>query len=113
MHEFSMVQEVMRVLKKSAAENNISRIKTVRLVVGKLAAVLPDSMQFCFEILAKEPPFVNTRLEIEEIDIRGRCRSCGKEFVIAGYRFNCACCGSPAVEVVAGNELYVDYYEGE
>ena len=113
MHELSLIQEVMLVLKKSAAENNISSIKSVSLVVGKLAAALPDSMQFCFELLAKDPPFINTRLEIVETDIRGRCKLCGKEFLIDENRFSCSICGSPAVEVIAGNELYVDFYEGE
>lgn len=113
MHELSMIQEILLVLKNSSEENNISSIKSVKLVVGKLVAVLPDSMQFCFDVLAKEPPFVNTRLEIEEIDIRVACKSCGKESVVADHRFYCIFCGSSTVEVVAGNEFYVDYYEGD
>lgn len=113
MHELSLTREVMRILEKSARENNIGHIKVVRLVVGKLAAALPDSMRFCFDILAKGPPFGDTRLEIVETDVRGRCESCGREFVIDDLRFLCSLCGSPAVEVVAGNELYVDYYEGD
>lgn len=113
MHELSMVQEIMAVLKKSAVENNIGNIKKVKLVVGKLVAVLPDTMQFCFEILAKEPPFLNTGLEIEEIDICVKCDSCGRDSEVAGSWFYCSFCGSPMVEIVAGNEFYVDYYEGE
>lgn len=113
MHELSLIEEVIRVLRKSAAENNITNIKKVKLVVGKLVAALPDSIQFCFEVLAKEPPFSNTRLEIEETDICGRCKSCKRKFVINNNVFYCSFCGSPSVEIVAGNELYVDYYEGE
>lgn len=113
MHELSMIQEIMLILKKSAEENKISHIKTVGLVVGRLVAVLPDSMRFCFDVLAKEPPFVNTRLEIEEIDIRISCKSCGKDSVVDDNQFYCNLCGSTTVEVVAGNEFYVDYYEGE
>lgn len=113
MHELSLTREVMRILAESAREAGIGRIKMVRLVVGRLAAVLPDSMRFCFDILAKDPPFGDTRLEIEETDVRGRCGSCGHEFVIGDLRFSCSLCGSPEVELVAGNELYVDYYEGD
>lgn len=113
MHELSLIREVMGILEKSALENNIGSIKTVRLVVGKLVAALPDSMMFCFEALAKEPPFVNTRLEIEETEIRGKCSLCGHEFIIDNFNFNCASCASSSVEVVSGNEFYVAYYEGD
>lgn len=113
MHEFSLIQEAMRLLEKSAAENNIRDIQKIKIVVGKLVAVLPDSMQFCFDALAKEPPFVNARLEIEEIEARGKCKDCGSEFVIDHYRFSCQDCGSLGVVTVSGNQFYVDYYEGE
>lgn len=113
MHELSLIREVMGILEKSALENNIDSIKKVRLVVGKLVAALPESMEFCFYALARAPLFAEARLEIEETDILGRCRSCGKEFLIAELHFYCSCCGSPAVEVIAGNEFYVDYFEGD
>ncbi|MFZ5651850.1 MAG: hydrogenase maturation nickel metallochaperone HypA [Bacillota bacterium] len=113
MHELSLIREVMGILEKSARENGIGSIEKVRLVVGKLVAALPGSMEFCFYALAKDPLFVDARLEIEETDIRGRCQSCGKEFLIAGLQFHCSCCGSPAVEVIAGDEFYVDYFEGD
>lgn len=113
MHELSLVQEVIRILEKSAAENNISNIKKIKIVVGKLVAVLPEAMQFCFNALAKEPPFVNARLEIEEIDTLGRCNGCGSEFIIDHNQFCCPGCGSPSINISAGNEFFVDYYEGE
>lgn len=51
----------------------------VTLEVGKLAAVVPDSLRFCFDIYAKDTMIEGAELEIIEIPVRAHCRDCGDE----------------------------------
>jgi len=81
-------------------------VTSVGLRVGRLAGVVPDAMRFCFELVTAGTPLEGAALEFEQPDGRGRCRSCGAEFVLADLILLCEC-GSADVEVLAGRELAV------
>lgn len=105
-------------LKESAAAEGLTRVRTVRLVVGQRHGALPYALQFAFEVLAagSEGLFEGARLEIEERPTRVRCRSCGCEYgedQAVGWALPCPACGRPVPEVLSGDELFIDYYEGE
>jgi hydrogenase nickel incorporation protein HypA/HybF len=115
MHELSLIQGVTDTVKESAIQNNIRKVKKVKLVVGKFSMALPDSMQFAFEAIASTEPLLDGAvLEIENRPIICQCGKCGQKTEIDdNYRFVCSGCGSAEVEIVQGRELYLDYYEGE
>ncbi|MGE5405142.1 MAG: hydrogenase maturation nickel metallochaperone HypA [Candidatus Saccharibacteria bacterium] len=114
MHELSLVEGVIDTVRASAIENNIHKVKKVKLVVGKLSMALPESLKFAFEVLCQDELFQGAVLEIEERVIRCRCDGCGHEYdVNDNYSFECPRCTEGRVEIVSGRELYIDYYEGE
>jgi len=104
----------MNVIEKSAGENNIERIKKVRIVVGKLNAALPHALEFAFDILSGERMlFKNAHLEIERRDVRIKCESCGKEYSSDDLVLRCPACSSSKIHLISGDELYIDSYEGD
>lgn len=115
MHELSLMQSVMDIVKNSAIQNNINRVNKVKLVVGKFSMALPDSLHFAFEaITGVEELFKDAVLEIEIKDILCHCQQCQQTIQIEDeYHFICSICGSNKVEIIQGRELYLDYYEGD
>lgn len=115
MHEFSLIESVLGMVKESAAQNSITKVNRVKLVVGKLSMALPDSLHFAFDaIRATEVLFRNANLEIEEKEIMVSCQQCQQTFPMEDrYCFVCPWCSSTAIEIIQGRELYLDYYEGE
>lgn len=115
MHELSLIEGVLGMVRDSAEQNNISTVNKVKLVVGKFSMALPDSLRFAFEALAgAEKLFQDAVLEIEEREITCQCLQCGQTFQLEeAYCFVCSGCGSGKVEIIAGRELYLDYYEGD
>ena len=83
----------------------------VNLKVGKLAAVVSDSLRFCFEIAAKETPLEGAELNIEEIPVLARCKTCDAEWTIEGPAFNCEQCDSGQIEILSGRELNIESIE--
>ena len=69
------------------------------------AAVVPSSLQFCFEIVVKDTALEGAQLRIEEIPVTARCRECTREWTIDRPVFTCPHCQSAAVEVISGQEL--------
>ncbi len=112
MHELSLMQGVVEILLRAAAEHGVRKISRVRLVVGKMAAVLPAALEFSFKALQQGTLLEGAVLEIEEKGIEARCLECSPAFA-TGDRLRCPSCGSARTEVVTGRELYVDFFEGE
>ena len=65
MHEVSLISNVIATVAQTAEEKQLNRIHKVKLVVGEYTSVMPESLQFAFDLL-KRDPFVETAvLEIE------------------------------------------------
>ena len=83
----------------------------MNLKVGKLSAVVPDSLRFCFEIATQETPLSGAALHIEEIPVTAWCKDCNTEWTITGPIFTCQKCGSGSIEVISGRELDIESIE--
>ncbi|MTE16705.1 hydrogenase nickel incorporation protein HypA [Nocardia sp. CT2-14] len=82
------------------------RVYGVTVEVGALCAVVPEAMEFCFEIATEGTVAAGAHLDIEVIRGSASCRSCGNRFEVAVPIVLCPC-GSADVEVTAGRELRI------
>jgi len=106
MHEMGIATQIVEISVASIpADYGTVRVECVNLKIGKLAAIVPDSLRFCFEIAAKDTPLSGAILNIEEIPIVSRCLSCHHEWTINEPVFSCEKCRSGNIEVISGNEL--------
>jgi hydrogenase nickel incorporation protein HypA/HybF len=103
MHELAITQGVVDAVTERTGS---APVAAVRVRVGRLAGVVPDAMRFCFELVTAGTPLEGATLEIEQPEGRGRCRTCGEDFVLADLILLCRC-GSADVEVLSGRELAV------
>ena len=71
MHELSITRNVVAIVSERAEGQRVTR---VRLEIGRLTAVMPDSIRFCFDICAQGTPLAGAELEIVE--------SAGQELLI-------------------------------
>jgi len=105
MHEMglacSVVTEVERVLSGFGPN---ARVVTVTLQVGKLRAVVPEAMTFCFEAASMGTRAQGAMLLIEPIPVRVRCITCDREWEAEALKFFCPDCEGP-VQVLSGKEL--------
>ena len=108
MHEVSICESIMDIIRAEAAKERASKVNSVRLKIGELAGVVEDSMRFAFEVVTKGTVAEGARLVIDNVPLTAHCKSCNRTFHIVGYAFSCAHCESPEIEVVSGRELQVE-----
>lgn len=113
MHEFSLMTGVLDAVEASAKENKASRVVEIKLVIGDMAEVLEDAMDFAFEALSPGTLAEGAKLTMTKIEPRSRCTVCGTEFEHDRYHFGCPECDSLATELVAGKEMYIESMEIE
>ena len=107
MHELGITQNIVTIVETHAGNR---RVKRVRLEIGKLSAILPEAVRFCFDVCTQGTKLEGAELEIIEIEGRGRCRSCGDEMPLNLLAGRCHC-GSRDLICVAGEELNVKEME--
>jgi hydrogenase nickel incorporation protein HypA/HybF len=113
MHEMSIAQSIIDIVEQEMARHGVSKVSVIRLVVGEFTAVVPQSLNFCFELITKDTPLEGVKVEMEQVPLTGRCTACGNEFPIQEYKFLCPNCQSKEIETIAGKELFVKEIEAE
>lgn len=109
MHELGITRNVIAICAEHAHGAKVTR---VQLEIGRLTAVLPDSVRFCFDVCAKGTLVEGAFLEIIEVAGRARCRSCQNEFPLDRPYGVCRC-GCHDISTIAGTELNVKEMETE
>lgn len=104
---------VLDAVEASAKENHAVRVVEVRLVIGEMAEVLDDAMEFAFEALTPGTMAEGASLVMKKIKPRSRCLACNTEFEHKRLNFACPLCDALATELVAGRELYIESMEIE
>jgi hydrogenase nickel incorporation protein HypA/HybF len=110
MHELSVATAILNTTIKHAGDR---RVSVVNVRVGAMRQVVPDSLRFYWEIVARDTECETARLELVEVATELDCRGCGHRWSPEIPAFRCLDCGSGDVTVLAGEELEVDYIEVE
>ena len=80
MHEMGVAEEIARIAISSIpVDIPDPRVEKVSLRMGCLAAVVNESLTFCFEIIVKDTPLEGARLEIEDVPVMVVCKGCFHE----------------------------------
>lgn len=107
MHEMSLMQGVLDILRDNAKTGNFSRVKTIWLEIGALSGVDPHAMSFCFEVVTKHTLAQGARLEIIHQPGTAWCMKCGDTVGISQRFDPCPQCGSFQIQVTGGDAMRV------
>ncbi|MBD2385303.1 hydrogenase maturation nickel metallochaperone HypA [Cylindrospermum sp. FACHB-282] len=109
MHELGITQNIIAIVSEQAKGQKVQR---VLLEIGKLSAIMPDAILFCFDICAQDTIVQGAKLEIREIPGLAKCRQCGTEISLE-KPFGICKCGSLQLDLIAGEELKIKEIEIE
>ncbi|MCU0593716.1 MAG: hydrogenase maturation nickel metallochaperone HypA [Desulfobacterales bacterium] len=106
MHEMGIALQIIDIATASIPQDMRSaRVERINLRIGKLAAVVADSLRFCFDIVSKDTALTGAELAIEETPVVARCKDCDARWTIVEPVFTCTACQSGALEILSGREL--------
>ena len=113
MHEVSIAHSLLELVMRSLTEGGFGRVTRIAVKVGRLSAVIPESLEFAFRAAARGTPAEAAELEIEEVDGWAQCRKCGARFATDSFYVVCEECGAGDVEVSGGDDLVLDNMDVE
>ena len=108
MHELTIAAEIVRVVKDSLSSEQLSRVKQINLTLGELTAAHEECLRFSFEAVVRDTPLAKSRLNVELVKARLKCRECKKEYRPEDSFYSpCPVCGAFGGDVICGDELSV------
>lgn len=107
MHELAITQDIVELILERIPRGQVKRVV---LHIGKLSAVLPDAVQFCFAACTEGTRLHGATLEIVELPAVARCRACGARLELVRPYGLCGCGGSD-LEWQSGDELTIKQVE--
>jgi hydrogenase nickel incorporation protein HypA/HybF len=111
MHEVGIMQSALEIAFAHAERQGGRSIHRIGLRVGALSGVVPDALEFAFEVLKRETSASEACLEVETVPLQAYCPDCKREFTADGFFIACPDCDRMDVEIRQGRELEVAYVE--
>ena len=107
MHELGITQQIVDL---AVANAGGAKVRRIVLEIGKLSAVLPDAIRFCFDLCAQGTLAEGAELAIVETPGRASCLACGQESLLDRPFGRCVC-GGTEWRWLSGEELKVKEME--
>ena len=107
MHEMALAESVREIVDDTARAHGASRVRVVRLEIGKLAQVELDALRFAFDVVKRGSAAHDARLDIVETDASAWCLRCAETVTIVQRGEPCPRCGSHQLQVSGGDAMRV------
>lgn len=103
MHELGITRNIVSIVSEKARGQ---KVRQVTLEIGKLTAVLPEAIRFCFDVVSQGTVAEGAELEIIEVAGTAKCQLCGNQFNLEQLYGRCLC-GSSNITRLTGEELLI------
>jgi hydrogenase nickel incorporation protein HypA/HybF len=113
MHELSVTQSLLEIALRHAEKAGAGRIVRLNLVIGKLASIVDDSVQFYWDIISRDTIAEGAELHFERVPGVLRCLGCGHTFPLNGRDYACPVCNETQVVAAGGDEFRLESIEVE
>lgn len=107
MHEVAVAQRMLDIVLQTAQENGGGKIIGMRLILGSLTCVEPETLSFAFNIAARGTAAEDCRMEVVRLNVKLRCLDCGAEDE-RDLLAPCTACGNNGGDIIQGRELRLD-----
>lgn len=124
MHEFSAACSIVDAAVEAAKSHKIKKVTAVNIEIGEFTFLVPDQLEFNFEIASKNTPLEGAILNITKTKGRVKCQECGYEgetqdtpdippMVAIFTVMQCPKCSSSSTVITGGKEFIITNIEVE
>jgi hydrogenase nickel incorporation protein HypA/HybF len=108
MHELSVTQNILEIALRHAEQAGAQRILSLNLAIGELTSIVDDSVQFYWDIIAKDTIAEGSALHFKRLPAELLCLDCNNRYSPADDLFTCPACQSAHLQIVAGRDFFLE-----
>ncbi|HVP20683.1 MAG TPA: hydrogenase maturation nickel metallochaperone HypA [Anaerolineaceae bacterium] len=113
MHELAVTESVLNIAVDHANKAGAKRVTDIYLVIGRLASIVDDSVQFYWDIISQNTICDKAQLHFKRMPANILCLDCGNEFPLEDELCPCPSCAGSRLKVITGDEFSLDSIEIE
>lgn len=113
MHELAVTQSILNIVLDHAEKANAVKVTRIYLVIGELSSIVDDSVQFYWEIIAKNTPAEQAEMIFRRVSASFECLDCNTVYQLDGNVIYCPSCGSTRIKIISGEEFYLEAIDVE
>jgi hydrogenase nickel incorporation protein HypA/HybF len=113
MHELTVTESILEISLRHATKANAKRITNLYLVIGQLASIVDDSVQFYWDIISKGTIAEEATLHFKRLPATLACLDCNHQYNPGSDGFSCPECNSDHVTVISGEEFFMEAIDVE
>ncbi|SMB92690.1 hydrogenase nickel incorporation protein HypA/HybF [Desulfonispora thiosulfatigenes DSM 11270] len=113
MHELAIAQNLLDIVCKAAEDNSLVKVNKISIIAGEVNSIVPDALEFGFLVSAEGSIAEKAKIVYTELPAVIKCKKCEETFPWKENGYSCPKCFHEQGEMIQGNELYIDYIEGD
>ena len=107
MHELSIAQNIVEIVKLNVPPEELSNVSRIKLKIGEISGVVVDSLEFGFHAITSDTELEHAELGVEKIPFIFKCNSCGKKSTNEFGITVCSECGETDTNIISGLEMQI------
>jgi hydrogenase nickel incorporation protein HypA/HybF len=108
MHELTITESLLEIALRHANEAGATKITDLYMVIGQLSSVVDDSVQFYWDIIAKDTLAEGAKLHFKRIPTEIICLDCNHKYKPMEGRMACPRCDSISIKIISGEEFFLE-----
>jgi hydrogenase nickel incorporation protein HypA/HybF len=113
MHEYPVARQIVKIAEKHCTLAGAGKVTRITIVAGDYSGIVPESIDMYFGLISQGTFCEGAAIEIERVEPKLRCRSCGQLFCRRSMSFACPLCGGDGEPTEIGKEFYIKEIEVE
>ena len=113
MHELAVTESILNIAVQHASRAGAVRVSGLNLVIGQLASIVDDSVQFYWDMISEGTICAGAQLHFERRPATLKCLDCEQAYALDGALTDCPNCHSVRIKVITGEEFFVESIEIE
>lgn len=103
----------MKIAVQHAEQANATRVTDLHIVIGDLASMVDDSVQFYWDIIARGTIAEQATLHFRRVPAELQCNSCLETYQPTDRELICPKCGGVGARIIAGEEFFLESIDVE
>ena len=113
MHELSVTESLLKIALQHAEKANAKRVTDLNIVIGDLASMVDDSIQFYWEVIARGTIAEQAILHFRRVPAELQCNTCLERYHPTDKELVCPKCSGVGAKIITGEEFALESIDVE
>ncbi len=99
------MEQTLEIAIENAQRQGLNHIHKLSMRIGELSGVVPDALNFAFDVVTEGTIAEGADLTIEMVPVTCYCQHCDINFSVSDLIYECPQCGQLSPKIISGRDI--------